>query len=122
MLTILLVYFSPLQILLSLCRGRQVTLIGILAQMEQPHLIQLMPTQLVRELGLSQVIICFCTHHILEILQAPLIVSTIMVVADPSMVAELVGEIGVSPFGMSKLLLLFGNPELNRGQKFVQTI
>jgi hypothetical protein len=45
-----------------------------------------------------------------------------MVVADPSMVAELVGEIGVSPFGMSKLLLLFGNPELNRGQKFVQTI
>jgi hypothetical protein len=45
-----------------------------------------------------------------------------MVVADPSMVAELVGEIGVSPFGMSKLLLLFGYPELNRGQKFVQTI
>ncbi len=44
MLTILLVYFSPLRVLLSLCRGRQVTLIGILAQMEQPHLIQLMPT------------------------------------------------------------------------------
>jgi hypothetical protein len=43
-------------------------------------------------------------------------------ITDPSMVAELVGEIGVSPFGMSKLLLLFGNPELNRGQKFVQTI
>lgn len=44
MLTILLVCFSPLQILLSLCRERQVTLIGILAQMEQLHLIQLMPT------------------------------------------------------------------------------
>jgi hypothetical protein len=62
-----------------------------------------MSTQLVKEHMIYK--IQYVSAHVLFHQEFPASISqillTIMAVADPSMLAELVGEIGVSPFGMS---------------------